>query len=86
LLFQPSSIVTTLPIGPGNFLEVRKILPLLIAESPEQPSFHVVALSLPGFGFSEAPKKRGFTLDQFAEVGHKLMLALGYDEYGEFMI
>ncbi len=29
-------------------------------ELPEHPSFHVVALSLPGYGFSEAPKKRGF--------------------------
>ncbi|KAH6911426.1 alpha/beta-hydrolase [Coprinopsis sp. MPI-PUGE-AT-0042] len=58
--------------GPGSFIEVRKILPLLTSVSPEQPSFHVVALSLPGFGF-------GFS--QHAEVGHKLMLALGYDEY-----
>ncbi|KAG1742387.1 Alpha/Beta hydrolase protein [Suillus paluster] len=66
---------------PGGFLEVRKILPLLTASSPEHPSFHVVALSLPGFGFSEAPHTQGFALDQYAEVAHKLMLALGYNEY-----
>jgi hypothetical protein len=87
--------------GPGSFCEVRKLLPLLTVSSPEHPSFHVVALSLPGYGFSEAPRKQGFSQKQFAEVcdgilhemrdliarsksqvAHKLMLALGYHEYG----
>ncbi|KAF9468672.1 Alpha/Beta hydrolase protein [Collybia nuda] len=67
--------------GPGLFIEVRKILPLLVETSKDHPSFHVVALSLPGYGFSEAPRNKGFSLAQYAEVGHKLMLALGYDEY-----
>ena len=69
-------------VGPGHFLEVRKLLPLLTEASPDHPSFHVVAPSLPNFGFSEAAKKPGFRGDQYAEVVHKLMLALGYDEYG----
>ncbi|KAL0575910.1 hypothetical protein V5O48_006056 [Marasmius crinis-equi] len=63
---------------PGSFLEVRKILPLLVSGSP---SFHVVAVGQPGYGFSEAPKKKGFTVPQYAELGHKLMLSLGYNEY-----
>ena len=54
--------------GPGHFLEVQKILPLLVASSPDHPSYHVVALSLPGYGFSEAPKKKGFAIPQYAEV------------------
>ncbi|KAF8073514.1 Alpha/Beta hydrolase protein [Lyophyllum atratum] len=66
---------------PGSFLEVRKILPLLVEASPDHPSFHVVAISLPGFGFSAGPTKKGFALNQYAEVAHKVMLALGYDEY-----
>ncbi|KAG2065320.1 alpha/beta-hydrolase [Suillus decipiens] len=66
---------------PGSFWEVTKILPLLTASAPEHPSFHVVALSLPGYGFSEAPRKQGFGLNQYAEVAHKLMIALGYNEY-----
>ncbi|KDQ55068.1 hypothetical protein JAAARDRAFT_340408 [Jaapia argillacea MUCL 33604] len=66
---------------PGSFLEVRKILPLLTSSSPDHPSFHVVALSLPGYGFSEAPKKTGFRIVHYAEVGNKLMLGLGYTEY-----
>lgn len=40
-------------IGPGSFIEVRKVLPLLVANTPEHPSFNVVAVSLPGFTFSE---------------------------------
>ncbi|KAJ7693063.1 alpha beta-hydrolase [Mycena rosella] len=60
---------------PGSFIEARKITPLLTEAHP------VVALSLPGFGFSEAPRKKGFRLAQYAEVGHNLMLALGYSEY-----
>ncbi|KAJ6584441.1 Alpha/Beta hydrolase protein [Mycena capillaripes] len=83
---QKSAVPDALPLlfvhgWPGNFLEVRKILPLLVESSPDHPSFHVVALGLPGYGWSEAPKTKGFRLDQYAEVGHKLMLALGYNEY-----
>ncbi len=56
-------------VGPGSFIEVRKILPLLVKPaSPDLPSFHVVAISLPGFGFSEAPKKPGFAPAKHAEV------------------
>ncbi len=58
----------TLSVGPGSFIEVRKILPLLTASSPDYPSFHVVALSLPGYGFSQATKKQGFKTGQHAEV------------------
>ena len=55
-------------VGGSSFLEVRKILPLLLKASPNYPAFHVVALSLPGFGFSTAPSKKGFRLPQYAEV------------------
>lgn len=44
------------------------MLPLMTSESPDHPSFHVIALSLPGFGFSESPKKKGFKAAQYAEV------------------
>ena len=70
-------------VGPGSFFEVRRILPYLVEVSPEHPSFHVVAVSMPGYGFSEAPKKKGFEGRQMAEVAHKVMLALGYNEYGK---
>ncbi|TFK40468.1 Alpha/Beta hydrolase protein [Crucibulum laeve] len=81
-----SDVVDAIPLlfvhgWPGSFLEVRHILPLLTESSPKHPSFHVVAFSLPGYGFSEAPKKKGFELTQYAELGNKLMTALGYNEY-----
>ncbi|KAJ7027772.1 Alpha/Beta hydrolase protein [Mycena alexandri] len=66
---------------PGSFIEVRKIIPLLTEVHSDRPSFHVVALSLPGYGFSEGPKKKGFQLAQYAEVCNNLMIALGYHEY-----
>ncbi|KAF8509175.1 alpha/beta-hydrolase [Hysterangium stoloniferum] len=84
----PSNVETAIPLlfihgWPGSFLEVSKVLPLLTAPvSDGSPRFHVVALSLPGFGFSEGPKKKGFSIRQYAEVGHKLMQTLGYKEYG----
>ncbi|CAK5272138.1 unnamed protein product [Mycena citricolor] len=66
---------------PGSFLEARKFIPLIAGDSSDGPAFHIVAISLPGFGFSQAPKTKGFDIAQHAEVCHKLMLALGYDEY-----
>ncbi|KAL8682113.1 MAG: hypothetical protein Q9186_001818 [Xanthomendoza sp. 1 TL-2023] len=64
---------------PGSFLEVSKILPLLTSSTT--PSFHIIAPSLPNFGFSSPVTKRGFSLPQYAETCHKLMLALGYPHY-----
>ncbi|KAI1185931.1 microsomal epoxide hydrolase [Nemania serpens] len=67
---------------PGSFLEATKILePLTEPRDAAQPAFHVVVPSLPGYGFSEASRRRGFGADQHGEVFHKLMLRLGYDEY-----
>lgn len=63
---------------PGSFIEVTKLLPLLEAGSP---AFHVVAPSLPNYGFSSGVKEPGFSLEHYAEVCHKLMKQLGYDEY-----
>lgn len=68
-------------VGPGNFLEVAKILPLLAGGGKDSPAFHIVAPSLPNFGFSEGTKRRGFGLPQYAETCHKLMHKLGYKEY-----
>lgn len=69
--------------GPGNFTEVSKVLPLLADTKDDAPAFHVVAPSLPNFGFSQGVKKRGFGLKQYAQVCHKLMLKLGYKQYGK---
>ena len=63
-------------------MEVVKLLPLLAdTKNGAAPAFHIVAPSLPNFGFSEGLKKRGFGLASYAETCHKLMQKLGYQQY-----
>lgn len=80
---RPNSIPLLFCHGwPGSFLEVEKILPLLTgAPKDGEPSFHVVAPSLPNYGFSDKVNKPGFSPAKYAEACHKLMLQLGYDKY-----
>ena len=85
-LHKPSDVKGAIPLlfvhgWPGNFLEVTKIMDTLFSNKEGEVSFHVVAPSLPNFGFSSGTKKRGFALEQYAETCHKLMLRLGYDQY-----
>ncbi|KAF7555004.1 hypothetical protein G7Z17_g2466 [Cylindrodendrum hubeiense] len=84
-LHQKSNKADSIPLlfchgWPGSFLEVLKILPLL-TESSDGPSFHVVAPSLPNFGFSDGVTKKGFSIPQYAETLHNLMIKLGYNKY-----
>ena len=85
-LHKKSTVKGAIPLifvhgWPGNFLEATKIIDSLSSAKDGQVSFHVVAPSLPNFGFSEGTKKRGFAIEQYAETMHKLMLRLGYDKY-----
>lgn len=67
---------------PGSFLEVGNILADLVEPSnPSDPAFHVIAPSIPGFGFSPAPTKPGFGLIEAGAAFHQLMLQLGYERY-----
>lgn len=66
---------------PGSFLEVEHIINELVSpSSPSAQAYHVVAPSLPGFGFSSYPEGP-FHYAQIASAMNKLMLALGYDKY-----
>lgn len=84
---HPSSRSDAIPIlfihgWPGSFLEVGNILADLVEPSdPSDPAFHVVAPSIPGFGFSPAPTKPGFGLIETGAAFHQLMLQLGYERY-----
>ena len=49
---------------------------------PRRGRLHVVAISLPGFGFSEQPKDRGYSPEKMADIIAKLMARLGYTRYG----
>jgi pimeloyl-ACP methyl ester carboxylesterase len=88
-LHQPSDVKTAIPLlfahgWPGSFIEVSKLLPRLVQGGDDFPAFHVVAPSLIDFGFSSPSKKKEFGIGQQAEAFHKVMLALGYDEYGTY--
>ncbi len=66
---------------PGSFLEVRGLIAHLTnPASASDPAYHVIAPSLPGFGFSSYPLVPCSPMDM-GEVGHKLMMALDYTQY-----
>jgi len=46
-----------------------------------EDAFHVVCPSLPGYGWSEAPRARGWGPRRIAEVASELMQRLGYARY-----
>ncbi|KAF7553412.1 hypothetical protein G7Z17_g3641 [Cylindrodendrum hubeiense] len=66
---------------PGSFLESLKLIPLLTEPTNGSQAFHVVAPSIPGYGFSSYSKKSGFGLEQHAECFAKLMQKIGYEKY-----
>lgn len=67
---------------PGSFLEVGKIIePLVNPPNSSLPAFHVIAPSLPGFGFSPAPEQPGLGLRQTGQGLNDLMMQLGYTKY-----
>ncbi len=83
----PAPIPLILTHGwPGSFLEMLKIIPLLTdpASHGGDPavSFDVVVPSLPGFGFSDRPSKRGMNTFRIAELWVALMRELGYARFG----
>lgn len=71
---------------PGSVYEFHKIIgPLTdpVAHGGKaEDAFHVVCPSLPGFGFSEKPRERGWNSQRMAEVIAKLMARLRYERYG----
>lgn len=70
---------------PGSFWECSKILsmltePQLYGGSPEV-AFHVVCPSIPGYGYSSKPMKKGFDQMECAKLFSTLMHELHYDKY-----
>jgi len=70
---------------PGSVYEFYQILPILTDPGSyggdPNLAFDVVAPSLPGYGFSSAPKQRGFDVIEAALIFAKLMKRLGYSKY-----
>lgn len=67
---------------PGSVVEFLDVLPALLDPPDPRDAFHVVAPSLPGFGFSGKPTVAGWGVGRIAAAWVQLMEALGYDRYG----
>jgi pimeloyl-ACP methyl ester carboxylesterase len=71
---------------PGSVVEFLDVIPRLT--DPEahgaraDDAFHVIAPSLPGYGFSEPPRTRGWDVRRIARAFITLMDRLGYTRYG----
>ncbi|KAJ3191131.1 epoxide hydrolase [Irineochytrium annulatum] len=66
---------------PGCFWEFRHIIPMLTGGDGASQAFHVVAPSLPGFGFSSKYTKERYTVRDMAIVIKMLMSELGYERF-----
>jgi len=68
---------------PGSFVEFSKIAPMMTSSESVGSDFvfELIVPSIPGYGFSSAPKKAGFHLGHCAKVFQKLMNRLGFDKY-----
>jgi pimeloyl-ACP methyl ester carboxylesterase len=71
---------------PGSIVEFLDVIPRLT--EPEAfggsagDAFHVIAPSLPGYGFSEPTRTRGWDVARIARAFADLMERLGYARYG----
>ena len=70
---------------PSSFVEFQKVFEPLVDPTAHGgdagDAFHVVAPSLPGFGFSGKPTETGWGVDRIASVFAELMARLGHDQY-----
>jgi pimeloyl-ACP methyl ester carboxylesterase len=67
---------------PSTFTEFRRVIDELAEPSqPGTPAFHVIAPSLPGYGFSGPVHERGWGARRIASAIAELMRRLGYAGY-----
>lgn len=67
---------------PGSIAEFAHVIEELANPHDEQaPAFHVVAPSLPGFGFSDKPSTTGWGVERIASAWVMLMERLGYGRF-----
>ena len=83
---HPSAVPMIMTHGwPGSVVEFLKVLGPLTDPTAHggraDEAFHVVAPSLPGFGFSDKPSERGWGLPRIANAWAVLMKRLGYGSY-----
>ena len=84
---QPDAFPLILTHGwPGTFAEFDKVIEPLtdpVAHGGRaEDAFHVVAPSIPGYGFSDRPRRLGYGRDRTGAIFAELMARLGYERYG----
>jgi pimeloyl-ACP methyl ester carboxylesterase len=65
---------------PGSVIEFLDVIPLL-TEPADGMAFHVIAPSLPGYGFSGKPARAGWGVEKIGAAWGRLMARLGYDRW-----
>jgi len=66
---------------PGSIIEGLDVIQGLVDPPSDQPAFHVILPSLPGYGFSAKPAQTGWGLARIADAWAELMTRLGYDRF-----
>src|SRR5262249_48802306 len=67
---------------PGSVAEFTHLIDELAdPKDADSPAFHVVAPSLPGFGFSDKPATTGWGIEKIVAAWVKLMGKLGYSRF-----
>ncbi|KQY43744.1 epoxide hydrolase family protein [Cellulomonas sp. Root137] len=69
---------------PASFVEFATLAPALAEPEDGGPAFHVVAPSIPGFGFSTPLTGHGWDLTRTASAFDRVMVGLGYERYTVF--
>ena len=71
---------------PGSIVEFLKVIGPLTDPGAHggdsADAFHVVCPSLPGYGFSDKPRRPGWGVERIAAAWAELMARLGYERYG----
>ena len=68
---------------PGSVVEFLDLIaPLTNPSDADQPAFHLVIPSLPGFGFSGPTLEAGWNRQRTTRAWAELMSRLGYERYG----
>jgi pimeloyl-ACP methyl ester carboxylesterase len=81
---DPNAVPLLLLNGwPSSPVEYDKVIEPLTGQKGGggAAAFHVVVPSMPGYGFSDKPRERGYNPERMAQVWASLMARLGYRRY-----
>lgn len=78
---RPDAVPLLLTHGwPSTCFEFLGLVPML-TEPARGPAFHLIAPSLPGYGWSDRPAGPGWGIERIADAWAALMSALGHDRF-----